>query len=72
MTDSGSWASESPLGARVTGNPAATRASSTVRRAAVLSPEKLKSYESPSHARGKTASWRVAASAARWIAGPPG
>ena len=31
-----------------------------IRRAAVLSPEKLKSYESPSQARGKTRSWRVA------------
>ncbi len=41
-------------------------------RAAVFSPENEKSYESPSHARGKTRSRAVAASAARWIAGPPG
>ena len=52
--------------------PASARASVTIRRAAVLSPEKLRSYESPSQARGKTRSWRVAATAARPIAGPPG
>ena len=38
--------------------PASARASVMIRRAAVLSPEKLRSYESPSHARGKTRSWR--------------
>ena len=36
------------------GRPASARASAMIRRAAVLRPEKLKSYESPIHARGKT------------------
>ena len=65
-TSSGSGASG------VSARPASARASVMIRRAAVLRPEKLRSYESPSHARGKTRSWRVAASAARPIAGPPG
>ena len=37
-----------------------------IRRAAVLRPEKLRSYESPSHARGKTRSRR-----GRGLGGPP-
>ena len=44
----------------------------TTLRAAVLRPEKLQSYVSPIHARGKRTSWRTAPSAAAWIAGPPG
>ena len=52
--------------------PSSARAAATIRRAAVLSPEKLKSYESPSQALGNAASRREAPSAAFWIAGPPG
>ena len=52
--------------------PASARAASTVRRAAVFNPENEKSNESPSQARGNTASCRLASSAARWMAGPPG
>ena len=53
-------------------SPCVGAASVTIRRAAVLRPEKLKSYESPIHARGNTTSRRVAPAAAAWIAGPPG
>src|SRR6185436_13055579 len=52
--------------------PAAARASATILRAAVFSPEKLRSYESPIQARGNRTSRRTAPSAAFWIAGPPG
>ena len=65
-TSSGSGASGSPA------RPASARASVMIRRAAVLRPEKLRSYESPSQARGKTRSWLVAASAARRSPARPG
>ena len=52
--------------------PSAVRASLTIFRAAVFSPEKLRSYESPIQARGKRTSRLVAPSAAFWMAGPPG
>ena len=40
--------------------PSSARALATIRRAAVLSPEKLRSYVSPIHARGNTTARRTA------------